>query len=220
MNAPALSPFRLFSVPRPRLRPVPATRSFFRSCAALVRPLAFSGGVLLALLVVGCQSVWATKPLGETPSKINASDWEGIWSSESLLLRIAVGDAAGGVLRVSVLEENGAPRDELYTVFLRNCCGTTFASFRPGDAADVYWWGPVAVSGDDLVVWEPDAQQFRALVKGGKLQGRIEAGGDVRLGELSVDEMHQLASGALGVPYRWDAPGVFHRIRKSPAHEK
>lgn len=167
----------------------------------------------MAVLLAGCSPVLATRPMGQHPTKLDPAEWQGLWVSGTQTMMIEVADAAGGILRISVLEENGTPSRETHAVFLRDCCSTTFASYCPADAGDSFRWGPIALSGDDLMVWVPDAKKFGAFVNERKLKGRIETDGSVHLDELPMEEMHLLASGALGVPYHWDTPTVFHRVK-------
>jgi hypothetical protein len=60
-------------------------------------------------------------------------------------------------------------------------------------------------------VWLPKKDAFRALVQAGKLRGRL-TDDEVFLAPPTAAEMSALTSGALGVPFGWDAPIVLRRL--------
>jgi len=68
------------------------------------------------------------------------------------------------------------------------------------------------------VVYAPDLERFRALVRDGLLPGRIGeggeiGGGDVYLGKLSPDHLEMILA-ADGAFFEWDDPYVMRRVAR------
>ncbi len=67
------------------------------------------------------------------------------------------------------------------------------------------------MDGDIAILWSPDAGKFAKIVADGKLPGAMD-GNNVRLGELTPDQLKSLKDETWGVPFAWDEPLVLKRV--------
>jgi hypothetical protein len=82
-----------------------------------------------------------------------------------------------------------------------------------GEAPPGYFWGRIKNDGNSIILWEPEINKFRALVREGILPGEAKKSGknnehesDVILGELTADHLQIIMSGEKGVLFDWDKP--------------
>ncbi len=72
------------------------------------------------LMLGGCSTVSATKPVGDAPVQLDAKEWEGVWIAENSKdlgpLIVKVADAALGELQVSSLDTGDDGKLTLQTV--------------------------------------------------------------------------------------------------------
>ncbi len=127
---------------------------------------------------------------------------------------VRVADAAKGQLQVIAVDtDQEKPELKSMEVFVREAGPWMLLSIRDDEARDGvrYEWARGKIDADQLVVWLPDKDAFRTLVRDGKLKGRVE-GSDVFFDTLSSADIAALAAGTLGVPFMWDEPLVFRRL--------
>jgi hypothetical protein len=188
----------------PRMKPLILLLRLFASMSA-------------ALFAAGCAGVYAPKPVGEKPHALAKSDWEGTWIGDhDGVARVSVTDAANGWIKIVSIPdkvfEQSEPKLEFVSVQITESGGWLFANVHDEDAKrERYSWGRIKLEGDQVIVWVPDLEKFRALVRDGKLKGRLE-GDDVALEPLTPADLKALSSGALGLPLAWDKPYVFRRV--------
>ena len=163
-------------------------------------------------LMPACNAVITEQPMGEKPLAVTADDWEGTWIHPEATGRIKVVDPEKGLLRVAWLEE-GSSDLESARVHLRESGSWIFASVKDeGSSESVrYFWARVKQENGQIVVWDPSVKRFKQLVEEGKLPGVIK-NGSVILGDLKPEHYVLITSGAEGVLFDWDEPGVIMRI--------
>ena len=136
------------------------------------------------------------------------------WAAErdsAVLVRV-VDPAAGKLQYCETKVSKGTFVTKTTDLFVRESGDWLFASVAD-ETHDRYEWARIERDDDLLTVWAPDKNAFRALVQSGKLQGRLVDQG-VILDPLSAEQMKALASGALGVPFKWDKPAIIHRLAR------
>lgn len=169
--------------------------------------------VTAALLLAGCTGVYSLEPFGDKPHALNATDWVGTWTTSDSAVLVRVVDPAAGKLQYCETKvSKGTFVTKTTDLFVRESGDWLFASVAD-ETHDRYEWARIERDDDLLTVWAPDKNAFRALVQSGKLQGRLVDQG-VILDPLSAEQMKALASGALGVPFKWDKPAIIHRLAR------
>lgn len=172
-------------------------------------------GAGLALLT-GCSSVSVPAPVGEKPHVLHAPDWAGTWlSDDGKAVSVVLSDASKGELRMFGLEINeGAAALMTYSIHVRESAGWLFASLRDegGQPNARYLWARLSRVDDVILIWAPEPKAFAALVREGKLKGRVQDSGDVELEPMPAEALQALAAGAFGVPFEWDTPVVLRRV--------
>jgi hypothetical protein len=167
-----------------------------------------------ALLLTGCTGVYSPQPFGDKPHALTAADWDGTWATCDSAMLVRVTDSAAGKLQYSETKvEKGAFVTKTTDIFVRESGDWLFASIADESTHDRYEWARIRRDGDQVIVWVPDKDAFRALVQSGKLKGRLVDQG-VILDPLSAEQMKALTSGALGVPFKWAEPSVIHRLAR------
>ena len=164
--------------------------------------------ILLAVAAAGCDRVYTAKPIGKTPVSLSPKSWDGLWIGEldrefeesdenySVPVVIKVFDEERGILQVWIMMEDGKKYAvRAMTIHVRAYGQTLFVSWLdPEDpASDNYLWGVISRSGGKMVLHLPDPRRFHALVEDNTLPGTRSPGGDVRLGELSDDQLKRIA---------------------------
>ena len=169
------------------------------------------------VLMLGCNVVYTSKPIGEKPVVISSEDWEGIWrTSDGTSLNVKVVDEANGVIEYGPWESENEEQEPI-EVYLREWGRWEFCNVKdPEDEehAEHYMWGRIGNQGGQVVViWAPDADRFEELVEEGTLPGTVE-NGNVILGELNAEHMELITTSAEGVLFLWDEPMILFRIEK------
>jgi hypothetical protein len=166
-----------------------------------------------ALSLVGCASITVPEPVGANPRALTASQWEGVWSTGHDVVTVKLMDDAIGHLQCLTTEtRDGTIQLKTTDVFIRESGGWIFANTRFDDATPAsYLWARILLFNGDLVIWEPDLEKFRGLVRAGRLRGTLD-GDDVHLASFTAAELQALTAGTLGVPFAWDKPLVLHRV--------
>lgn len=178
-----------------------------------MRHLKWTLTAVIVLMIPACNAVFIEQPIGENPLVATAEDWEGTWVNGEGAGRIEVVDPDKGLLKVVWIEE-GTKDLESAQVHLRELGPWIVASMKDGEHSESirYFWARVRWENGQIVVWAPNAKNFKQLVEEGKLPGVVTEGGDVILGDLKPEHYTLITSGAEGVLFEWDEPGVLLRI--------
>ena len=171
------------------------------------------------LFAAGCASVHVPRPVGEKPHALKPSDWEGTWIIGRDVACVRVTDAAHGWLKTTSFKDHESDPSgaalEVSSIQIMESGHWLFANVRDDSVTPArYTWGRIRLEGDQAIVWEPDLEKFRALVRAGKLKGQLD-GDSVALEALSPDDVQALTSGALGLPLAWDKPLVLRRVARA-----
>jgi len=168
--------------------------------------------VLLALALVlgGCESVYAPRPMGDTAVVLDDS-WSGTWLVDGGALTTRVRDAEQGALQVAWIE-TGPDGLELEALdgTVRSGAGLLFFSTRDTETEHGYQWLLVDRDADRVRAWYPDPQAFVAAVERGEIPGRA-FDGSVVLGELTDAHLARIADPASGL-LEWREPLVLLRV--------
>ena len=170
------------------------------------------------VLMLGCDVVYTTSPIGEKPAVISSEDWEGVWigvnPGEGFPVGIEVLDEANGEIRVVLIGdgENGDLGLENLEVYLRDWEGWVFCSFKEEEENEHYLWGRLEnQKGDLIVIWQPKESKFEALIEEGVLPGTIE-NGKVIVGDLTPEHLELITTSAEEVLFEWESPALlFYR---------
>ena len=165
----------------------------------------------LALLVLGgCESVYAPRPMGDAAVSLDES-WSGTWLVDGAAVTTLVRDAGNGRLQVAWVE-NGAEGLELEVLDgeVRSAAGLVFFSVRDRETEHGYQWLVVDQSPDRVRAWYPDPESFVAAVERGEIPGKAFEG-SVILGELTDEHLARIADPASGL-LEWREPLVLLRV--------
>jgi hypothetical protein len=178
-----------------------------------IRSLALIPVGLLLAISCGCNAVISSHPVGEKPARIVAKDWEGNWETTDGAVRVKVVDANKGLLKTFWIEDDkqGNPTMKTAEVELRESGDWLFASTREEGKKRGYLWGRIKNEDRQIIVWLPDENIFRQMVKDSVLAGKLD-GDDVLLGELKPQHLKIVKSGEKGVLFDWDKPAVFVKM--------
>ena len=171
-------------------------------------------GILLAI-TCGCSSIISKHPVGEKPARIVAKDWEGNWESPDGAVTVKVVDADKGLLKTFWIEDDkqGIPALKTAEVELRESGGWLFASTREEGKNRGYLWGRIKNEDRQIIVWLPDENMFKQMVKESVFPGKID--GDVLLlEELTPRHLKIITTSEKGVLFDWDKPAVFVKMGK------
>lgn len=165
---------------------------------------------LFVLILSGCDVVYTTNPIGEKPTMITTKKWEGTWINPGGSLMIKVVDEEKGLLKAAWIEGADNLHMEVVEVSLRD---GVFWSTRDKDhqEKEQYFWGLFKNEDRQIVLWLPDVEEFRNLVKDGKMPGEIQ-GDNVMLGDLESTHLEMIISEDSGLLFDWKNPLVFMRI--------
>ena len=134
----------------------------------------------LAVILSGCVTVVAPKPIGDEPMKLKAEEWEGIWLTywaldEPVALTIRVADPAKGELELAWIEEDeGQLVLTSWDVQLRRTNGWVFASIKlegedhPDPESGEDWYLFFRIKNEDgrqITAWVPDSDMFDPLIR-------------------------------------------------------
>ncbi len=167
--------------------------------------LAFT--VMLATAAAGCDRVYTAAPVGRNPVPLSPKAWEGRWLAEtsgggesgktdSFVLIIEVLDQERGVLQVRGRKEDagGSTNTDIsLIVFVRSYGSMHFVSWPDGFDSDMYLWGVLRRSAEEMAVFIPEPASFRAFVEKNLLPGAVAPEGDVWLGDMSDEQLGLIA---------------------------
>ena len=159
--------------------------------------------VVCLLTLMGC--VESDEPVGQTPIRINAQEWEGTWVSldrktDTVVLQVV--DASKGILLMekSWMEKSwwDGKKIRVHSIssllYLRKSGNWLFASWREDFKENTFWWGLIenwALEDGRRVIlfWLPDWEEVSKMVSRGELpRSSMErkSGGAAPLGSLSL----------------------------------
>jgi hypothetical protein len=172
----------------------------------------------VAILFCGCSAVYSSRPIGDKPMNIQSKqdEWEGTWTHKDGAMTIKVVDGSNGVLKVGwVKDDHGDLKCETADVYLLDSGGWTFASIRDQDETNKnrYIWARIKKEERSAILWGPDVNKFKALVRAGKIPGAVD-GSDVVLGNLASNHLEVITSETNGVLFYWDEPFVLIKSGK------
>ena len=129
----------------------------------------------LALLLTGCTGVYVSRPLGDRPHVLAPAGSEGTWICGDFAAKARVVDACQGRLKpIEAKFSDGQPKLDVTEIVITEAGNWLFATLlNPADPARDERVRRKR-HGDQLVVWPPAQDAFRALVQAGKLPGRLE----------------------------------------------
>jgi hypothetical protein len=194
-------------------------------------------GVFAALALVGCEAVYAPRPLGDEVVTLDPAEWQGTWLAPDMVITTTVLDGAAGRLQAAWIERGTAGATlEIVEGSVRASGDWTFANIldetesgppaeAPGGAEPAaegaaqvagqglgprYVWLRVEKGENHLTLWSPNVEQFKILVGDGRLPGRVTDDG-VELGELTPEQLRMINDPASNL-LNWSDPAVFVRI--------
>jgi hypothetical protein len=166
----------------------------------------------LALCAASCSAVHSERPVGDEVLAAAPEEWNGTWLHKDGAIQVKVVDGPNGVMRVAWPEDKGGEfKLESYTLQLRKSGAWTFVNLREEGEGERYLWGRFRKDGAQVIVWTPDAEKFKALVRSGALPGKVSKDGDVVLRPLLARHTKLLTSEQRGVLFDWTQPLVFFR---------
>lgn len=166
----------------------------------------------VAFAATGCTGVYVSHPIGNKPHVLTPMDWEGTWVAGDATARARIVDASQGKLElVEAKFTNGKPKLEVTEIVISEGGDWLFATIIKRDNSHRHEWARIKLKDDQLIAWLPSKDRFIALVRAGKLHGKLE-GKNVVLESLTAAEIVALTDGTLGVPFIWDEPLVVRRL--------
>jgi hypothetical protein len=167
--------------------------------------------VWVAIAVTGCNAVFSPHPMGEKPVPLVREEWEGTWIQDDGFLVIKVLDSEKGLLRLAWIEADGELKYETRDIQMRATGEFLFANLKE---KEFYTWAKAKKEKDRIIAWVPDLEKLRALVKEGKLPGKIDNNSDIYLDDLAPEHVQMITSESEGVLFDWENPGVAIRTAK------
>jgi hypothetical protein len=164
----------------------------------------------IALLLTACESVYAPKPMGDTPVRLD-DGWSGTWLAEDGAMTTVVLDAEQGLLQVAWIERGAAGAElEAMTGTVRSGAGLVFFSVKDKETEHGYQWLVIDHEADRVRAWFPDPEAFVAAVERGDIPGTAFEG-SVILGELTEEQLARVALPESGL-LQWREPLVLLRV--------
>jgi hypothetical protein len=176
----------------------------------IMKKLAFLLFVWGVFAATGCNAVYAPNPMGDEPVYLNRGKWEGTWTDGEECAIFKVLDAQKGILRIAWIEDSqGQLKYETRDVYLRNAGEHMFASIKEKES---FLWAKVKRTGEQVVVWDPDVEKFKAMVREGKLPGKIDDNNNIILDDLTPEHVSIIASESEGLLFDLQNPQAVIRI--------
>jgi hypothetical protein len=167
----------------------------------------------VAFLLGACSTVDSSQPVGEKATDLTKTkaEWDGSWlDSDGDTLRLVVTDPPGGGITVGWLDEGeGKLKASQAEVRIRDAGDWTFVNFKEPD--DTSWqFGRILKKSRQMVIFLPDVERFQALVKSGKLPGKVEEH-SASLETLSPEQLALIQSDAGGMLWNWEDPLILFK---------
>lgn len=173
-------------------------------------------GLLVAVSVLslaGCSTVSLPKPMGETVASVEPEQWEGTWLTSTMdtSISIKVTDAKKGILKAAWLDDMKMETLEFY---LLESGEWMFGNVKDEENSSRFLWGRLKKEDSQIIVWFPDVEKIKDLVKAGSLPGTVGEDGDVALGDLKAEHVKLITSDDQGILFEWEEPLVLIRLSK------
>jgi len=188
----------------------------------ILQKLAVTGiGFAVLLFASGCSAVLVSQPIGEKPHVLVAADWDGYWlvhpelNKKPVMIHVKVTNPNEGRMQLACLEDD-ATKVQIFEATVRESGSESvlFVTLRvEAEKADLMAWGCLGRGEDLALVWVPDVEKFAALVRDGKLRGKLVERG-VSIEPPTAEELKTLVPDAAGMPFYPGAPAVFHRVAR------
>ena len=164
------------------------------------------------IFLAGCESVLTTQPMGETVVQLNPEQWQGTWLHHEFIVTTTVLDKDNGLLQASWIErrEDGIHM-EVAKGTVRATGDKTFFVTRDENQKELFHWARVKKGDNSLIMWSPNVEQFKILIKNGKLPGEVTED-SVVLGELKPETIKMIDDPSANL-LNWKEPDIFIRIR-------
>jgi len=175
-------------------------------------------GICLSILFCGCSAVYSPYLIGETPTNIEEEkgEWEGTWLHADGSVTVKVLNAAKGILKIGWVEKGQIDlKYEEVNVFLRDGGGWMFANVEvPNQTNEIFYiWVRIEHEKNQVVLWTPDVEEFKGLVKNEQLPGEVD-GSDVRLEKLTPQHIDFITAETNGMLFKWDEPMAFIKLSR------
>ncbi len=167
--------------------------------------------ILAIILLAGCESVMTTQPMGEMVVELSPEQWQGTWLHHEVIVTTTVLDKDNGLLQASWIErqEDGNSM-EVAKGTVRATGDMTFFVARDENQKELFHWARVKKGDNYLIMWSPNVEQFKTLIKDGKLPGKVIEG-SVVLDELKPEAIQMIDDPSVNL-LKWKEPDIFVRI--------
>ena len=163
------------------------------------------------IFLAGCESVLTTQPMGETVVQLSPDQWEGTWLTPEGVGITTVLDKDKGILQASWIGRGEGGTDmEVFKGTVRATGDITFFAARDENQKELFHWARVKKGDNYLVMWSPNVEQFKILIKDGKLSGKVTEG-SVVLDELKPEIIEMIDDPSANL-LKWKEPDIFIRI--------
>lgn len=163
------------------------------------------------IFLAGCESVLTTKPMGETVVQLNPEEWQGTWLHHEAMITTTILDKDNGILQASWIERR---RDGSHLETAKGSVRATgdkmFFVTRDENQKELFHWARVKKGDNYLIMWSPNVEQFKVLIKDRKLPGKVTEG-SVVLGELRPEAIEMFDDPSANL-LKWKEPDIFVRI--------
>ena len=164
------------------------------------------------IFLAGCESVLTTQPMGETAVQLSPEQWQGTWLHHETVVTITVLDKDNGLLQASWIEQQQDGIDlEVTKGAVRATGDMTFFVTEDENQKGLFHWAIVKKGKNHLIMWTPNVEQFKVLIKDGKLPGKVTEDGVV-LDKLKPEIIEMIDDPSANL-LQWKEPDVFVRIR-------
>ena len=167
--------------------------------------------ILTIIFLAGCESVMTTRPMGETVVQLSPEHWQGTWLHYEFVVTTTVLDKENGLLQASWIErgEDGVDM-EVAKGTVRATGDMTFFVTEDENQKELFHWARVKKGDNYLIMWSPNVEQFKILIKGGELPGKVTED-SVVLDELEPEAIEMIDDPSANL-LKWKEPDVFVRI--------
>jgi hypothetical protein len=163
------------------------------------------------LFLEGCESVLTTQPIGDKVVQLSPEQWQGTWLHHEVVVTTSVLNKDTGLLQASWIErlEDGSDM-KIFTGTVRTTGDMTFIVTKDENQKELFHWARVEKGENYLIMWSPNVEQFKALIKDGKLPGKVTEDG-MLLGELKLETIEMIDDPSTNL-LNWKDPNIFIRI--------
>ena len=163
------------------------------------------------IFLAGCESVLTTQPMGETVVQLSPEQWQGTWLHQEFIVTTTVLDKDNGLLQASWIEQRkDGPHMEVVKGTVRATGDMTFFVAKDENQKELFQWARVKKGDNYLIMWSPNVEQFKILIKDGKLPGKVTEDG-VLLDELKPEAIEMIDDPSTNL-LEWKEPDIFIRI--------